>query len=294
MHESLALKPSSLGLRAVLRGAWSSSVLDELKRHDIKELELNSGKGWHGSDISFLSHFPDLRGLWILDQTLHNIEPIHDLKRLEALQLSAYYRTKIRLNEFGRLRECVLEWGKGAESLFSCTTLEKLFVNRYPGSSIEPFLHLTGLQDLAIYSSPVASLEGIGQLAQLRRLRLALLRKLSSLGGIEELKDLRDLTITTCRKIKDIGPVTGLTKLEILRLDNCGTLDSLHPLCALPNLRTLTFAATTNIRDGDLSPIKKLLSLEYLAFQSRKHYSHRREHFADPNTGKMNQAAGRA
>src|SRR6185503_18363840 len=117
----------------------SVSVLDELKRRDIKELELNSGKGWHGSDISFVSHFPELRGLRILDQTLHDIEPIHELKQLELLHLSAYYRTKIRLDAFGRLRECVLEWGKGAESLFSCTTLETLFVNRYKGPSIQAF-----------------------------------------------------------------------------------------------------------------------------------------------------------
>lgn len=294
MRDLITFEPGTLGLRAVIRGPWGHSISDELRRREINELELNSGKGWQGQDISFLSHFPMLRGLRILDQTLRNVEPIHELKRLEVLHLNAYFKTRIRLDTFKHLRECVLEWGEGAESLFECMMLESLFVNRYPGPTIEPFLHLGALQDLAIYSSPLASLELIGRLTRLRRLRLALLRKLSSLHGIEDLKGLRELTITTCRRITGIGPVAALTSLEILHLDNCGILDSLHPVSGLTRLRTLTFAGSTNIRDGDLSPIKNLLALDYLAFQSRPHYTHQREHFADPSTGKVHQAPGRA
>lgn len=292
MNDVVIYEPGKYGLRAVVCAPWSHRMRKEMQVRNVKEVELNAGKGWTGSDISFLSELPGLKSLIILDLGLHDVEPIHGLRELEALHISAYYRTKIDLTKFPALRDCALEWGAGADSLFECTTLERLFVNRYPGKLIRPFLRLVNLQNLAIYSAPIPSLSGIGMLASLETLKLALFRTLASLEGIQELKDMKALEISTCRKIIDIRPVNPLRNLEVLHIDNCGSIESLHPIAGLERLRSLSFVATTNIRDGDLSPIRKLLALESLRFQDRTHYTHRLEDFIDTYSGRMRGPVG--
>ena len=74
------------------------------------------------------------------------------------------------------------------------------------------------------------------------------------------------------------------TRVEVgflgsLGLDNMGDIQSLKPLAQLSQLHRVTFVESTNILDGDLSPLVGLPSLELVSFQNRRHYSHRREAF---------------
>jgi hypothetical protein len=118
-----------------------------LLAHDVLERELNCAKGWRGNDLSFLKELPQLRTFKIIDHfRLPYVEPIHYLHELRALDVQTYCKTPIRFSEFPQLEDCVIEWRPKCESLFSCTTLKKLFVNRYKKKDVDSFSNLVNLE----------------------------------------------------------------------------------------------------------------------------------------------------
>jgi Leucine-rich repeat (LRR) protein len=273
----IKLEKGKYGLHAALVTAWSDEMLSFLEDSHVLELELNDGKGWRGNDITFLEKLPWLQVLQVTKLQLPSVESIHYLHELRVLDVITYCRTEIHFSAFPHLEECALEWRPKAKSLFDCITLKSLFVNRYKGKSTEPFGRLTNLESLAIYNAPIEDLQGLVPLSKLRSLRLANLRCLGSLTGLERLTALEELEIDTCRKIQTIDEIGCLSKLRKLQLDNCGDIESLKPLAKLTELELVGFVESTNILDGDLSPLLKQKKLSRVAFRDRKHYSHRWE-----------------
>ena len=267
------------GLRAVLKSAWSDLAGAEINRRTCAEIEINHAKGWKGNDLSFLAGFPKLKALKIIDFAISSVEPIHALRELRALEVMTYCRTPIRFSSFPMLENCGLEWRSGTESFFECVTLKKAFVNCYSGRDLKSFTKLVNLESLAILSAPIETLGGLSELAHLRVLRLGNLKKLYSLAGIEGLVTLEELEIHTCRGITSIQEIAGLSRLRRLHLNNDGAINSLSPLNKLDGLESVLFYESTNIVDGDLSPLMRQKHLSRISFQNRRHYSHRREEF---------------
>jgi hypothetical protein len=267
------------GERAVLRSAWSERTLEKIRSRQCAELEINHAKGWSGTDVSFLAALPWLQVLKIIDLKIKSVEPIHQLHELRALEVTTYCGTPIRFSAFPKLENCGLEWRPKSESLFDCTTLQGLFVNSYTGGNLAAFSRLTNLESLAVLNAPIETLEGIGSLHKLRVLRLANLKKLQSLDGIQFLSTLEELEVHTCPRIGSINEVGALGNLRKLHLNNDGNLDSLKPLNAIDRLESVLFYESTNILDGDLSPLARQKNLIRVSFQNRRHYSHRREDF---------------
>jgi Leucine-rich repeat (LRR) protein len=275
------------GRRAVLHSHWSDQLINYLAENNVVELELNQGKGWRGSDISFLSSLPDLEAFEILDLNIRDVSPIHHLHKLRRLGVTTYCSTGIDFSAFPELESCGLEWRAKSASLFKCLTLTDLFVSRYRGRDVVPFTNLINLERLAILTAPIKTLHGLNSLTRLRYLRLGDLRRLISLEGIEGLASLERLEIGTCRHIGSIDQVSSLVNLKKLYLNNDGAIESLKPLSKLNGLEEVTFSETTNISDGDLSPLLQLEKLSSISFQNRRNYSHRRESF-DAYWGKAN------
>jgi Leucine-rich repeat (LRR) protein len=200
-----------------------------------------------------------------------------------------YCETEIDFSAFPHLQQCSLEWRRKVTSLFDCVTLKKLFLNRYKGRNAGAFGKLSALESLGILGAPVEDLLGLRNLVHLTYLRLGLLTKLRSLTGIEGLANLEELDINTCRAIGSIDEVGNLRKLKRLFLSNCGRIQSLKPLKNLDGLETVGFVESTNIVDGDLSPLMHQKSLSKVSFQNRRHYSHRREDFGSAYFGKRNE-----
>ncbi len=243
------------GRRVVLNSEWSDQLIGSLTSNGVVELELNQAKGWRGNDLSFLAKLPGLKSFEIFDFNITDIEPIHCLHNLKRLGVTTYCSTRIDFTAFPQLESCGLEWRSKATSLFECATLKELFVNRYSGKEIDPFTKLVNLESLAILNGRVENLHGLNSLTKLRSLRLANLKRLSSLAGIEGLVNLVELDIHTRRAIgsvKEIGSLPGLKKLNI---NNDGDIESLEPLKNLNRLESVLFYESTNIVDGDLSPL---------------------------------------
>lgn len=285
MTHEIQLEDGMYGRRAVITGAWSDEMTDFLVDNGIVELELNDGKGWRGSDLFFLAKLTHLKSFKIIDLKISSVEPIHFLHELRALEVTTYCKTGIRFSAFPGLEECALEWRSNSDSLFDCITLKKLFTNRYPGGDISPFGKLINLESLAILNSPVKTLLGLSTLTKLRSLRLANLSRLTSLDGIEEMADLEDLDVNTCRSLGSIDAVSFLPQLRKLYLNNDGKISSLKPLKKLHGLEAVLFYESTNILDGDLSPLLLQSNLCRVSFQNRRHYTHRREEFGTVYTG---------
>lgn len=282
MISALKVENGQYGRRAVVASAWSDRMTTYVKDHEICEVELNREKGWRGNDLLFLAELPHLLSLQILDLKISDVTPIHSLHALKTLGVITYCTTEINFRAFANLEDCSLEWRPKAQSLFHCKTLKKLFVNRYSGKDIAPFTKLTELESLSILNAPIASLRGLDRLKKLRRLRLGNLRMMSSLGGLEGLTQLEELEVHTCRGFSSIKELEHLVSLRKLSLSNNGDIKSFKPVARLARLESLVFYESTNVLDGDLSPILGLRELSNLSFQNRRHYSHRREDFRGP------------
>jgi Leucine-rich repeat (LRR) protein len=279
INNVIALTNGRYGRRAVLNTSWSEHMIGYLTGNNVVELELNQGKGWSGTDIRFLALLPGLRSFEIIDLNIGDVEPIHFLHKLKSLQVTTYCPTAIDFAAFPELESCALEWRPGAISLFRCLNLKELFVNRYDRKSVALFSNLVNLESLAILSAPIEDLRGLSALTKLRSLRLGNLKRLNSLAGIEELARLEELEVHTCRRVASIKEVGLLSRLRKLHLNNDGNIDSLTPLDNLESLESVLFYESTNIVDGDLSPLLRQRHLSRVSFRNRRHYSHRREDF---------------
>ncbi len=113
----------------------------------------------------------------------------------------------------------------------------------------------------------------------LKSLRLGCLRRLSSLTGLERLTALERLDVDTCRAFHSIEEIGSLLNLRELFLNNDGKIETLSPVAHLDRLEWVGFSESTDIVDGDLTPLVELKSLSRVGFMNRRHYSHRCEDF---------------
>jgi hypothetical protein len=279
MTEKIEFQVGQYGVRAIIRSEWQEPFLQMLIEKEIKELELNTGKGWKGENVQFLRFLPGLKLLIILDQSLKSIEPVHFLTKLRSINISAYCKTPLDFTVFTDLTDCGFEWIKGSDALFNCIKLKTLGINNYDKTSSDSFARLVNLEKLTILNAGIESLTGLSALKKLNYLSVANLKKLFSLKGIEELQELLELELQNCKGIEDISPVFNLHKLKSIMLIDSGGIKSIKGLAHLKELETFLFYGTTNVLDGDLKGLLELKNLSKISFQNRKHYSNRREHF---------------
>ncbi len=180
MNSGITLENGRYGRRAILNSAWLDYFVQYLADNAVVEFELNYAKGWHGQSLSFLAELPSLKAFEIFDFNIPDIKEIHRLHNLRRLGVTTYCSTEIDFSAFPELESCVLEWRPKAVSLFKCTTLKDVFVDRYKGKDVARFAQLVNLESLSILNAPVASLRGLSALTRLRSLRLASLRRLPS------------------------------------------------------------------------------------------------------------------
>lgn len=267
------------GPRMSLYAPWSSNIEKAMKKRGVVELELNRAKGWRGTDVSFLSRVSHLLAIVIIDWKDYDISAVHNLHELRFLEIMRYCDSEIDFACFPKLEEVSLEWRAKAKTLFDCTTLKRVFINTWPGESLEVFSQLPILQRLALKSPRIERIGDVSGLQELTFLELGNARKLTSLEGLEELTNLQVLEIQRCRKISNIEPIRYLTKLKRLVFCDNGGIESLKPIAGLKELRDVYFYESTNILDGDLSPLKELPKLADTSFQDREHYNYRMADF---------------
>jgi hypothetical protein len=267
------------GTCAILKSEWQESYRDTLLKKDIAELVLNDGKGWKGENIDFLEFFPKLKSLTIIDLKIKAVDSIKHLHNLVSLNLSTYSKRPIDFTSFPKLKDCAFEWIKGSDSFFECKNLESLSINRYNQKNTDNFAKLVNLKQLTILNSPIEDLRFLSSLQKLEYLRLANLKNIISVEGLDSLDKIKDLEINHCKKIQSVSGVFNLKNLTKLALIDTGYIDSIKGIEKLTKLESFVFYESTNVLDGDLSPLFKLKKLSNISFQNRKHYTNMREEF---------------
>jgi Leucine-rich repeat (LRR) protein len=250
-------------------------MLRNLEQKKTRSLELNTAFGWADTDVSFIESLTFLQELIIINAKLKSVAAVGRLKQLESLTIWPI-PIDLDFSHFDKLRECALTWNSSLADLLECNTLENLFLDRFDQPDFVALYKLTKLEKVGFVNSKTISLHGIEKLQALKKLRLGNMSKLESLDGLRNLSELEDLNLDCCKKITNIDALAGLTNLRRLSIDNCGDIASLSPLRNLKNLERVTFVESTNILDGDLSPLARNAALT-IAFKNRKHYSHSRE-----------------
>ncbi len=267
------------GIKAIVKTIWQDSFLKVLLEKRVNELELNTGKGWNGESVDFLQYFPDLEALILINQRIKSVEEIHYLRNLKELTISTYSKKSIDFSCFPKLVNCNFEWITGSESLFKNQAIKNLGINSYSGKSSAVFSQLINLEKLTILNSNIEDLNGIFILKNLKYLSITNLKKINSLDGIKKLYQLEDLEIQRCRGLNKISEIFELTELRKLFLLDLGEIDSIKGIQELKKLEIFLFYESTNIVDGDISPLLELKKLTKISFQNRRHYTHRREDF---------------
>lgn len=276
---NIIFEKSFYGKRAIINGVWDDSYIELMKEKNVDEIELNDGKGWNGNSVTFLKHFPNLKSLIIIDLKIKSVDSIYYLTKLKKLELVTYSKIPINFNIFSELEECVFEWIKDSESLFELVNLKTLFINNYSVKNDDSFSNLINLKELTIYNSKIEKIEQISKLKNLEKLRIANLSKIKSLKGIDQLTNLEELEIKKCKAISSVSEIFYLEKLRLLHLIDIGSILSIRGIENLSKLEDFMFYESTNVIDGDLTPITKLKKLNKVSFQNRKHYTHKREIF---------------
>jgi hypothetical protein len=277
MNVPFVLEQGIYGPRVTVTGPWAPAIAEYMRREGVRELYLNHARGWSGTTLDFLETVPALIAFSILDFTIKDITPIHRLTALRSLEVSTYCKTKVDFRRFPELERCVFYWRSGSESLFGCTALRWLFLHRYDRSSSAPFAQLATLGGLSVANSELGEIEQFAALRKLEFLGLYNLKKLTSLRGLEGLEQLEALEVNGCKAIGRIDEVAALRHLRRLQLNDDGRIASLAPLRSVADLEEVLFYESTNITDGDLTPLTALPRLQRISFQNRRHYSHRRE-----------------
>jgi len=279
MSSNIEFENGLYGIKATIKTTWQDSFLQILIDNEVQELILNNAKGWQGDNVDFLQWLPDLKSIAIIDMRLKSIGAVHYLHNLLQIQLITYANQPIDFTSFPELVVCDFEWIRGSDSIFSCTVLKSLCINRYNSKSSETFKVLKNLEKLTLLNSPIENIEGLSALSNLKYLRLANLKKLKSLDGLENLTQLEELKIHSCKGTSVITNIFKLVKLKRLHLLETGTIESIKGIENLFELWDFIFYGSTNILDGDISPVLKLKNLAKISYQNRKHYSHKREDF---------------
>lgn len=281
--KSFSIEKGKYGKRVVaLTSAISDEMLKVLRRNDIKELELNDGKGWRGKNIDFIKEFSNLVAFEILRFTINDVSPVHYLHNLRRLHIDTYCKTPIDFSSFPSLEDIAMEWRPKCESLFNCRSLKRVFINHYVGKekNLSPFSNLKNLEHLHVATPRINSIGDLSGVNKLNFLGISYASKLKSLAGIEVLnKSLRAIDLQWCKAFKKIDEIGKLTNLEVLNLGFCREIESLAPLKSLKKLKVFHFYDSTNILDGDLTVLKKLPNLREVSFQDRKHYNLKYEDF---------------
>ncbi|TRW23799.1 hypothetical protein FMM05_11575 [Flavobacterium zepuense] len=276
---NIEFESGTYGTKAVIRTAWDESFFQVLMDKNVVELELNDGKGWRGDSVDFLRSFPQLKALTLFDFKIKSISAIHHLNELIEIKLSTYSDEPVDFSLFPNLRVCSFEWIKGSTSLFNSTGLTSLFINSFNEKSSVLFSKLINLEQLAVLNAPVENINGFFTLTKLKYLRIANLKKITSVEGIAHLQQLEKLEIHSCKGINNVSEIFTLTKLKHLFLLDIGNIASIKGIEHLSDLRDFIFYESTNVLDGDISPVLKLKNLTKISYQNRKHYTHKREEF---------------
>jgi protein phosphatase 1 regulatory subunit 7 len=264
-----------------------SKELDKYTKYvnlkNIAHISVSETFGYSANDIEFLSNCQSVKYLSIDSPSIKDYSPIYSLKTLQRLDFGVEAPNgEVDLAQLPSLEELNIYHYKNYCNLDKCKKLKRLNITYYypKTKNLEELSKLSSLSILYITKSDIDSFKGLGELKQLVKLRFTYLSKLQMIDELGRLSDkLESVRFDTCKNIKNHDYVRFLKSLKLLAFSNCGDISSIRFIKELPELKAFIFLKT-NVVDGDLSPC---IGLEYVAFDNKRHFSHKFEDFQQTN-----------
>lgn len=255
----------------VERGGWTSELTDVVRTQHVESVATALSAGADGSPLADLP----LRKLAVVAENAQQLTFVGRMGLLEELRLGVRTRGRADLDFSGltRLRAVGIDGHPDLEALAGLSQLQRLRIDGSRWVDLEPLRGLASLRSLELASSrTLQTLTGIEQLTELTQLGVYLHPKLADISAVADLLALRRIDFEGCGAVDSLERVANLGELRSLAIDNSGDVRSLGPLAGLTLLESFFAVASTNVLDGDLTPLLSLPELRRFGMRSRRHY----------------------
>ena len=257
----------------IIYDEWNDSFRIIMQHKGIVHLFLNYSLGWKCSDYTFLECLPLLNTLEIIDIHSKGIKSIEKQYKLVTLSLNIPNGYGINYKVFSDLKSVFCYGKKYNASLFSCKSIENLYIDELKIGDKHAINQLINLRELTIANSNITSLSFLRNLKYLNSLAIINCKRIQSFIDISELNNLLKLDIRGVNNLHDINFVSWLHNIEIIIIET-DFLNSIRPLTNLANLKALALLGRNFIiEDKDLTPIECLKKLSILNIPNRNCYS---------------------
>ena len=217
------------------------------------------------ADLSFLRHFPFLRGFQVDIYELSNLDGLQFLP--DSLEFLAIGATKRKMSlkplaRFQQLKDLFLEGHTKDVSVISeLTNLVYLTLRSITLADLSPLLPLQRLRSLGLKLGGTKNLALLPKLSELRYLELWMIRGLEDLTPIGELQNLRYLFLQDLKRVTQLPSFAHLTNLERCHIENLKGLNDLSSIAAASNLRELVIINMGHIPVSDFNCFRNHPSL---------------------------------
>lgn len=211
-------------------------------------------------NLDFLEKCQCVQEININNNQINNVDGLYKLNNLKHLILQDI-DCKVDLSKMGQLEGFSGTWNKNYDNLDKQNKLKYLNLSNYkPKSKNMCELGVfSELETLELVRSTINSLNGIGQLSNIKSLRLYFCRNLNTIKELENSKKIKELMIEGCKKIEDYYSLEKVNLNKITIFD-CGCIDSIRFIDSLD--LSYFVCLKTKIIDDSFTPKKKIAYLE--------------------------------
>ena len=228
------------------------------------------------ADLSFLSDFPDLLYLELVDQPKVKTAALAELSNLRGLRIETP-GSGIDFRWFPLLEVFVGDWHPDNQNMQQCRELRQLRAWNFKPKSkdLSELGGIVRLEWLALVKTNLQSLAGIETLEDLRYCEIAYAPELATLIALSAGQlQLRQFELSHAKKIASYLPLADCRWLRHLKLSSCAPLADLKWLRPLQRLDFFSFVETP-VLDSDLRPLLQLPELRYAGSMNKKQYNPR-------------------
>ena len=273
------------------------SVKSYIQENSIRSFEINSAFCESKIYYDFIYQFQKIKRIRIITIDSLGIDFSNPSFCELSVLISNRNTENINFSNLEMLEELDIKWADGRKGFLNCSKLKKIVLHGFNGKNLNEFRQLSLLESLELISSSIENLEGIENLSGIKKIELHYCRKLNNLSNLNTLKNLEILilgnlsalnslsfvknlnqltgfSVRDCKKLVSSDDVLHLNNLTFLGINNAGVLTSLKPIVNFKKLKRLTLGQT-KILDGDVSPILKLKSIEYIQFADSKNFNYK-------------------
>ncbi len=202
------------------KGLLKASVIDKLKKLNIKEIELNDSFGITMYNLNFVDQINWIEGIKIIKVDGVNS---NDLKRLINIKkfVNNYSNEPVDFQCFKKIEIADILWSKGRENILECKTLEHLTIHKLKLKNLINFKNLENLKSLTLISSSIESIDGLENLVNLEVLELHFNSKLEDLSVLSKCRKLKRIQLSNLPKVESLSAIENCKGLEIVIVDNC-------------------------------------------------------------------------